>query len=416
MATIGTLAVNLVMNMNPFSKGVDSARRKLGGIQRDVVGFGAALSRFAGIAAGVGGIYGLGRMALGTVNAIDELDELSSRVGVSVGGLQKLQYAAKLSGVESTQLTTAVERLNKSIGIAAKSAGTEREMFRDLGLELDELTKISPEQAFAKFADALQKQEGTYEKTRLLIGLLGRSGGQLSAMLAGGGEKMREMFDEFERLHGTPTDKDVAQIVEFADQLDRLRAMLGGFKQKLVIDVTPMAVAFMDNFLRGAEFLKTQLPKINAKNWWENFSRGANFLLTGRNQPVSKQEAFQAAMGKVHDEIQRTRDLWELAKPPWLRKAMANARGAMQWAGQAGLPIWLNKEVKDPLTPGRIGEMLRPANRAMGRWTGLDQDSHIANGLRGLIDIIRRQIELDRRAADESRKQRVVVLEPAGLN
>ena len=69
------------------------------------------------------------------IDAADALNEMSERTGISVENLGRLQYAAKLSGVESEQLGKSLQALSGEIVAAAGGSESAIAKFKRLGGE-----------------------------------------------------------------------------------------------------------------------------------------------------------------------------------------------------------------------------------------------------------------------------------------
>ena len=90
------------------------------------------------------------------IDAADALNEMSERTGISVENLGRLQYAAKLSGVESEQLGKSLQALSGEIVAAAGGSESAIAKFKRLGVSvLDTTTKqIRPANAVLITANA----------------------------------------------------------------------------------------------------------------------------------------------------------------------------------------------------------------------------------------------------------------------
>ena len=74
--------------------------------------------------------------------------QMSQRTGISVETLSELGYAAQLSGVDVETLETAIKRMQKTIIGAAEGSQAAVEALAELGLTVEDLRGLSPDQQF----------------------------------------------------------------------------------------------------------------------------------------------------------------------------------------------------------------------------------------------------------------------------
>jgi hypothetical protein len=109
------------------------------------------------------------------------MNTLAQRTGITVGALQALQMAAKLSGVDDA--TGALQKLTVAIGTAAESGKTEA--FTKLGLDFQALQSMAPEEQFKAVQSAIAGLATPAERAAAAVSLFGKSGVELLPLLAG---------------------------------------------------------------------------------------------------------------------------------------------------------------------------------------------------------------------------------------
>ena len=113
---------------------IDGLSRSLGNLNKLAGTVGNGLGRMGQAVKGVGGlmgallpagaIAGLGALASKSINAADNLYDLSLRTGVSVEALSKFSGAAEDSGTNVEAVGKALGRLNRGLAAAGNSANT----------------------------------------------------------------------------------------------------------------------------------------------------------------------------------------------------------------------------------------------------------------------------------------------------
>ena len=214
MASLGSLVVSLAADTARFQGDLgraaqiaerrmknikDTAQRALGAVSILATAAGAALTR----------------AFLSSAQSSDQLLKLSQSTGTTVESLSKLQYAAKLSGVETTQLGRALGKL--------ASSGVK-----------------DTNKALLEIADQFAGTEDGAAKTAKAIEIFGeRIGPQLIPLLNQGSAGIRAMGEEAEKL-GLVVDTKTAQAAErFNDNLTRLKSAGTGFANVLAQALLP---------------------------------------------------------------------------------------------------------------------------------------------------------------------------------
>ena len=200
-------------------KAVERLRKELGSLD--------SIAKTAFSLGGVISVAGLVAYTKAIIDAADKLDEMSSRTGVAVEDLGKLQYAAKLSGVESEQLGKALQGLAGEIVAAAGGSESSAAKFKRFGVSVqDAATKqIRPTNAvLLDLADAFALlPEGAERSARSAEFFGAKLGGVMVPFLAQGRAGIEALGDEIARLGGLMSTETAKAAAEFNDNLDRLK-------------------------------------------------------------------------------------------------------------------------------------------------------------------------------------------------
>ena len=249
---LAKLVVALEAESSKYQSELEKARRQLGKFDSDVSKIAAKVGKAvgAGIAAAATGVAFAVKQSL---DAADELGNLSEKVGASVEELSKLQYAAKLSDVSAEQLQQGLIKLSKSATQAAAGTGDALTAFQALGVELKKSdgTLKSTDELFTDVAQAFSTFEDGPEKAAAAMAIFGKSGAELIPLLNQGKQGITAFGKELEKLGGVVTAEAAANADEFNRNLDRLKAASGGLANQLatqfspaLVDLTAKIVAF----------------------------------------------------------------------------------------------------------------------------------------------------------------------------
>lgn len=269
-----------------------SINKSLAGLQSSAMGVKSALAAVGAI--GVGGAFIA--LAKSTIDAADNLNKLSQRVGVSVENLSKLQYAAKLSDLSTDQLGDGLRRLAVNLQAAGRGSGEAIEAFRALGFSQRELLNPSPDQALNRLAESFAGIQDGAGKTALAVQIFGRSGADLIPLLNQGSAGLKAMGDEATRLGLVVSSQAARAAEEFNDNLTRLSAQATAFGIQLGNVALP-AISQLTLEMRAA---------VQAAG---GFTQGLTTLLAGEagNNAGRKLIEVETRLKAVREELQKLR-------------------------------------------------------------------------------------------------------------
>jgi len=238
MATIATLAVSVQARTKKFNKGMKKA--------------GKTLSRFAakakmvairgakiGAALGAAALAGIAVFVKKQLSAIDATAKLSDRLGIATEDLQRLRFAAKITGADAETLDKSMEQLSKRLGEAAQGLGTGKDGLKALGIELDDIIGKDPAEQFKIIADAVEKLGTQEEKVAATTQLFGRSGTKLVNTLALGRSGIEKLGNQADKLGLSFNRVDAAKVEQANDAMTRLGALFEGVFARLTIEFAP---------------------------------------------------------------------------------------------------------------------------------------------------------------------------------
>ena len=114
-----------------------------------------------------------------------------------------------------------------------------------LGISVESLRGLSPDEMFDRYAEALAKLEDPTMRTKLAMDIFGRAGGNINKMLANGIEGFREMKEEAEAFGLVVSTKAGKAAANFNDSLTRVYGSMRGIKNKISeLLLTPLSGAF----------------------------------------------------------------------------------------------------------------------------------------------------------------------------
>ena len=202
-----------------------------------------ALSTAAGAA--IAGIYKLGTDVAKTGG---ELQDYADRLNVSAEAMQRWQYIAMQSGVETDQLSKAMAKSRDAIGTAL--SGETNTATKALEALVGDLSKLpsDTEKGFDVIINALANVKDSTMQAYYANEIFGeRLATNLIPMINNGSDKLKQLNGEFEAI-GYLSNEDVQALADFDDKMNIVTQKLIFAKQELAIALLQINEK-MTNFL-----------------------------------------------------------------------------------------------------------------------------------------------------------------------
>jgi len=211
----------------------------------------------AGIAAGTA----LYNTAAATAQAGDNIDKMSQKLGVSSTFYQEWDAVLQHSGTSMDSMGATFKKLANAAQDASKD---QEEAFKQLGLSMEDVSKMSAEDLFASVVSGLQGMEEGTERTALATTLLGKGAQELGPLLNTSAEDTQAMIDTVHELGGVMSEDAVKNAAAFQDALQDLQTSLGGVMNQAMGELLPSFTAIIDGFtglVTGSEDAKEKLQE-----------------------------------------------------------------------------------------------------------------------------------------------------------
>jgi hypothetical protein len=234
MATIGKLAVQITADTKGLSTGLKGAGSEVDSFGTRMDGLATKLRTIGPLAAAAGAAFAVG-MVRNVANTADALGKLSTRTGVAVEDLSRLQYAASLSDVSTQELSGGITRLSRSMSDAASGTGEAGKAFEAMGITVknQDGTLRNQVDVLNDIADRFASYDDGAQKSALAQQIFGRSGTQLITVLNGGSKALKSMGEESDRLGNTIDQKTAKAAEELNDNITRMSTAIGGLSRQI---------------------------------------------------------------------------------------------------------------------------------------------------------------------------------------
>lgn len=262
-------------DLDQFAASADKAERATDGLGQSTKRAGAEAGRsvtsilaMAGRLLPVVAIAGAAVTAtLKSLKGASELSLAAQAAGVAAGKLSELAAVARASGGDLNSLSTAFETMQERISQAASGQREATAALTQLGLQVEFLRSLSPEEQFEQIADALQRVQNTSDRVRLGNQVLGGSYEKLVPMLAEGSKGLERMVDAQEKLGNTLSDEEIRKLKAMQDAVKELGQAWTRFGNTLAITVAPaltnvLEMLTLPNRSGQIELMRNQLKSI----------------------------------------------------------------------------------------------------------------------------------------------------------
>lgn len=270
-------------------------------------------------ASAIGAIAGIYKLGTSTASAGAELQDYSDRLGVSAEELQRWQYIAMQSGVETEQLTKSMSKARDAIA-TAMTGGTNTATTA-LKTLLGDLSKLPTDTAegFQTIINALANVEDSTLQAYYANEIFGEKlATDLIPLINQGAGTIEKFNSEFEQI-GYLSNEQVQSLADFDDQMNIVNSKLTLAKNELGLALLPLVEQFTEILT------EVVVPAIKSlADWFDNLSEPMQNIITGGLMLVAALSPVFLIMSKIVGVV------------PSLIK-MFNALKSASWATYAGI-------------------------------------------------------------------------------
>lgn len=197
---------------------------QMGKISGKLENLGKKFAPLSAVGAAVSGT--LTTLAVKAGKLSDDLHTLADTTGLSMETLQKFQYASDLIDVSLETLTGSMSRMIRTMNTARQGNKQAQEAFDRLGIAITDANGQlrDGETVFNETIRALGNIANETERDAIAMQIFGRSARDLNPLIKGGADRLRELGEEAKAAGLIMSDESLGDILEFNDELDKLKA------------------------------------------------------------------------------------------------------------------------------------------------------------------------------------------------
>ena len=250
-------AKSLLVRMGADTKAMEAGFKKADGlIQQNSEKF-----KKAGRAITVAGaaiVGSIGMMVKSYVTAGDWVDKMAKRTGISTTALSELAYACDISGASLGDVEKGVKKMAKSITDADAGLETYLRSFRRIGIDIEELKKMKPEDQFIAIGTAIEGLGSETEKAATAQEIFGRAGTTLLPLFREGKDGIEALRKEAHTLGIVFDTETAAKAAKLKDAQTALSAAFKGVGFALADTLVPAITGLVNK-------ITTTITKV--KDW-----------------------------------------------------------------------------------------------------------------------------------------------------
>jgi hypothetical protein len=265
----------------------------LGDSLKSIPGVSGAMNALNGSAGLVGGAFLAAGAAtqqfFAALNQADQLQDTAEQLGITASSLQTLNAHFGDAGIKAPQVAASMQKLRSSLNDALAGSEPMRRSFEALGLNIEELKNLAPDELMERFAKAINSMAGSSAAAAATTDILGRNSGKLvnalRALGTEGVENLKKLYIEQGRV---TSDESLKKLADAAQKWEVLKDKIANVRNKFAAGIVSLTSgpSFQDEFYSRVEAEK-------------------------KKSAAAQKKADEEAMTRHDAEIKRQEEQWE---------------------------------------------------------------------------------------------------------
>lgn len=211
--------------------GLGGVKKAVGGLKDSILGLGGAMIGIGGLYSGtVGSIVMFGNHA---AEAADKVGDLSARYQIHAHTLQVYGGMVEEAGGTTEDAAAAIGKLRKAMNEAIHGGKEQAQAFAGVGISVEQLKKMAPEDVMQRMADAFKGSNKEGEKHAVLLELMGKNGTVFMDVMNQGGDAYRQRLEEMRADGSLLSQEQLKQADDYDKSWRRMQRTLDGVKMAL---------------------------------------------------------------------------------------------------------------------------------------------------------------------------------------
>ncbi len=159
-------------------------------------------------------------------DAGNELDRLSKKTGMSVEWLSAMQYAVGQLGGEFEGFDTGIKKMQSTIADAGRGVQPSVDAIERLGISVQQLQGLSPEQQFMVIGEALSRIQDPAQRAAAAVDLFGRAGTNMLPVFSEGAAGLEKYMQRARELGVVMSSDTAKKAGDLAHQIEEVWAVM----------------------------------------------------------------------------------------------------------------------------------------------------------------------------------------------
>lgn len=331
-----------------------------------------------------------------------ELDAWSKRVGAAPEQLQRLEYAAKSLGAEAEDVREGLQTWTENLGeLTRLGSGPAADALGSLGLRIEDIKDLAPEESLKVFADALKDLPSEAERTSIAMEVLGTEGSKLRPLLEQGSAGIQELMDKADEL-GVVLDRSaIDKGLEMNRAFMAIENTTKSVKQTIAVALAPtitdLAERFGEWYAANEDVIEQRIPEVvdaivegvtELVHWGQELGRGLDNLAGLFRQMGDEGEDGLGAITELASDA--------------VAFSKAGIEAFVEWTDEVAAMASLVWDVAGAIKDGLVSayeEYLEPVIDSVTAAMN-DQESTLGRVVAFVEDLVDRAIELKQRVSE----------------
>ena len=241
MATIGGIKIKIGADTSGFESGLKRTRKGINQVGK------------WGAAAAAAALVGAAAVVNAQRKVLDSLAKTSDALDIQQEKLQALQHIGELTGISAETMNKSLAKMQKNLGNAARKGEESAEALEDIGINVQEIINLKPDEQMEVLAKALSGVSNQAIKASISNDIFGRSG-----------VKMLKMMEQLKSEGLDPTVKaldkmgislsriETSKVENANDALFKASEIITGLANKITVKLSPLLEAMANQFINAA--------------------------------------------------------------------------------------------------------------------------------------------------------------------
>lgn len=252
MPSLGEMTVALGAVTGKFRNDLRDSRGEIDATNLSMRGM-VNMAGKLGVAVGVAGVAIVTGLVKSGLEVIDTQAKQARAIGATVNGLRTLQLVTEDYGVENSELSSTLERLNKGLGQAQREGGPVADILKQLGLNAKDLAGMDADGRIAAIADRVKELGLSASQTAGLLGEMGIRSSALVDVLRHGGEEIRGAQQDLKDFGLELSQVDARQVEAAGDAIARIGRLWEAVRNAFTVALAPVITELADRFTGAAK-------------------------------------------------------------------------------------------------------------------------------------------------------------------